>query len=86
MGPGDYRLMPWKNGLGTTTEIAIHPAEADLAGQPFDWRVSMADVTTDGEFSRFPGYDRSILHGGRVRAWSWISMRRPRSGSPIAVP
>lgn len=61
LGPGDYRLMPWKNGLGITTEIAIHPADAGLAGQPFDWRVSMADVTADSEFSRFPGYDRSIL-------------------------
>jgi len=61
LGPGDYRLMPWKNGLGTTTEIAIHPPGAGLAGQPFDWRVSMAAVTADGEFSRFPGYERSIL-------------------------
>jgi len=61
LGPRDYRVMPWKNGLGTTTEIAIHPPSSDLAGKPFDWRVSMADVTQDGDFSSFPGYDRSIL-------------------------
>ena len=61
LGPGDYRLMPWKNGRGVTTEIAIHPPSADLAGKPFDWRVSMADVKQDGDFSSFPGYDRSIL-------------------------
>lgn len=61
LGPGDYRLMPWKNGLGTTTEIAIHPPSADVSGKPFDWRVSLADVTQDGDFSSFPGYDRSIL-------------------------
>ena len=61
LGPGDYRTMPWKNGLGTTTEIAIHPPSADLAGKPFDWRVSMAEVKQDGDFSSFPGYDRSIL-------------------------
>ena len=61
LGLGDYRVMPWKNGLGTTTEIAIHPPSADLAGTPFDWRVSMAEVKEDGDFSSFPGYDRSIL-------------------------
>ncbi len=61
LGPGDYRVMPWKNGLGTTTEIAIHPPSADITGKPFEWRVSMADVKQDGDFSSFPGYDRSIL-------------------------
>lgn len=61
LGPDDYKAMPWKNGLGTTTEIAIHPPGAGLTGAPFDWRVSLAEVGTDGDFSRFPGYDRSIL-------------------------
>lgn len=61
LGPADYRSMPWKNGRGVTTELAIHPAEAGLNGAPFDWRMSMADVTEDGEFSRFPGYDRSLV-------------------------
>lgn len=61
LGPDDYKVMPWKNGLGTTTEIAIHPPGAGLAAAPFDWRVSLADVGADGDFSRFPGYDRSIL-------------------------
>ena len=59
LSPGDYKVMPWKNGKGSTTEIAIHPAGADLKG--FQWRVSLADVTEDGDFSSFPGYDRSIL-------------------------
>lgn len=59
--PADYRRMPWKNGRGTTTEIAVFPADAGLNGKPFDWRVSMADVETDGEFSAFPGCDRTIL-------------------------
>jgi len=61
LGPDDYKVMPWKNGLGTTTEIAIHPPGVELAAAPFDWRVSLADVGMDGDFSRFPGYDRSIL-------------------------
>ncbi len=61
LGPADYKLMPWKNGRGATTEMAIHPAEADVSARPFDWRVSMADVVEDGDFSPFPGYDRSLV-------------------------
>ncbi|MGB9428402.1 MAG: HutD family protein [Gammaproteobacteria bacterium] len=57
----DYRRMRWKNGLGLTTEIAASPADAGLNGKPFDWRVSLAGVDTDCEFSSFPGYDRTIL-------------------------
>jgi environmental stress-induced protein Ves len=59
LGPTDYKLMPWKNGRGATTELAIHPGHADLTA--FDWRVSMADVVEDGDFSPFPGYDRSLV-------------------------
>jgi environmental stress-induced protein Ves len=50
--------MPWRNGLGTTVELA----KDDLAdGDGFAWRLSMADVTSDGEFSNFSGYDRCLL-------------------------
>lgn len=58
-----YRRMPWKNGGGETTEIAVFPQDADLA--TFGWRVSMATVGSDGPFSVFPGIDRtlSILQG-----------------------
>jgi len=57
----DYRIMPWKNGGGTTTEVFAFPENAGLAGRPFDWRVSIADVAGDGPFSPFPGYDRHIM-------------------------
>jgi environmental stress-induced protein Ves len=59
----DYRVMPWKNGGGTTTEIAVSPDGAGL--DDFDWRVSMARIEQDGPFSSFPGIDRtlSILEG-----------------------
>lgn len=50
--------MPWKNGKGTTTEIAVHPPGAGLA--TFDWRVSMATVASDGPFSLFPDVDRTL--------------------------
>lgn len=52
-----YREMPWKNGRGTTTEIARRPAGEG----PFDWRVSSARVEAAGPFSPFPGIDRVIV-------------------------
>lgn len=55
----DYRKMPWKNGAGFTTEIAISPAGSAL--DDFDWRVSMARVEEDGAFSLFPEIDRTLL-------------------------
>ncbi len=53
----DYQRMPWKNGGGTTTEIwkAMSPASEML------WRLSIADVASDGPFSEFPGIDRWIM-------------------------
>lgn len=59
LNPADYRSMPWKNGGGRTTEIAVHPPTAAL--EEFLWRVSIADVASDGPFSRFPGVDRTIV-------------------------
>lgn len=53
----DYRVMAWKNGGGTTTEIHVsRPGTGN-----FDWRVSIATVNADGPFSIFPGYDRHIM-------------------------
>ncbi len=60
LGPADYRVMPWKDGGGSTTELVIHPPGATLAGG-FLWRVSMADVPGSGPFSAFPGVDRSLM-------------------------
>lgn len=58
---------PWKNGGGVTREIAAFPSQA--GGQDFDWRVSVADITANGPFSRFDGIDRQIvlLSGAGVR-------------------
>jgi uncharacterized protein len=55
----DFQSMPWKNGGGTTTQIAVHPAHASTDN--FAWRVSMATVNTDGNFSRFPETERSLV-------------------------
>jgi environmental stress-induced protein Ves len=52
--------MPWKNGGGTTTELSIEPVGASLESG-FFWRLSMAEVGVSGPFSRFEGYDRTLL-------------------------
>jgi len=56
----DYRRMRWKNGGGTTTELAVHPEAGGDAGGAFDWRISIADIEIDGAFSTFVGCDRHI--------------------------
>ena len=62
----DHRVMPWKNGGGSTTEIAVFPIDSGL--DAFDWRVSMATVAADGPFSTFPNIDRtlSVLSGDGI--------------------
>lgn len=52
------RPAPWKNGGGSTTEIAVSPPGAGL--DEFDWRISLATIAQSGPFSCFPGIDRSL--------------------------
>ena len=49
---------PWKNGGGSTTEIAIAPLGASL--DTFDWRISLATICASGPFSVYPGVDRTL--------------------------
>jgi environmental stress-induced protein Ves len=49
--------MPWRNGRGFTLEIAREPA----TGEDFAWRLSLADIDRDGDFSAYPGYRRAIV-------------------------
>jgi uncharacterized protein len=59
--PTDYRIMPWKNGGGSTTEVAVFPENSTVSGSSFAWRVSIAEVSASGPFSRFAGYERHIM-------------------------
>jgi environmental stress-induced protein Ves len=63
----DRVAAPWRNGGGVTREVIARPVGADLA--TFDWRVSIADVASDGPFSAFPGIDRlmAVLSGSGIR-------------------
>jgi environmental stress-induced protein Ves len=55
----DYVARPWKNGGGTTRDIAVSPSGASL--DTFDWRLSLAQVDRDGPFSRFDNVDRTLV-------------------------
>ena len=55
---GDARRMPWKNGGGETIEILRWPKGASI--DTFIWRISLATVATSGDFSPFPGIDRTL--------------------------
>ena len=54
----DYRRVRWKNDGGWTTEIAREPADS---ADDFRWRVSIADIESDGPFSTFPGVARELM-------------------------
>jgi uncharacterized protein len=54
----DCPATPWKNGMGRTRELAVHPIGAGM--DDFIWRVSVAEVDSAAPFSAFPGIDRYI--------------------------
>src|SRR5438445_12789240 len=57
--------VPWKNGGGITHEMIRVPA----TGDPFLWRVSIAQIDASGPFSSFTGYSRKmvLLRGAGLR-------------------
>ena len=59
----DAAPSPWKNGGGITRELVAWPKAADWL-----WRMSVADVTQSGPFSRFDGIERwfAVLEGDGV--------------------
>jgi uncharacterized protein len=55
----DRTIERWLNGGGTATQVAIHPASAKPAD--FDWRISVASIEKDGDFSAYPGVQRHLM-------------------------
>jgi len=56
--PTQFKTIPWKNGKGVTTELAISP---NGTLDKFDWRLSIATVAEDGSFSNFNGLCRNLI-------------------------
>jgi environmental stress-induced protein Ves len=56
----DYEIQAWRNGRGSTREV--------LSFQSAQFRISLAELREDAEFSMFPGVDRSLFlwRGGPV--------------------
>ncbi len=83
-----YRAMPWKNGGGTTIEIARSPEGESL--DDFAWRISMARVASAGPFSTFAGVDRSLAVIDGAGIVLSIEGRGPtlldRRSAPLAFP
>lgn len=52
-----FKRTPWKNGGGVTHEALRVPS----SGDPFLWRVSVAQMDSSGPFSDFAGYDRNLV-------------------------
>jgi len=77
-----YRRMRWKNGAGWTSEIALENADDG----EFVWRISIADIDADSDFSIFPGIDRTLVvlsGGGMVLD---IAGRDPVELRPLETP
>ena len=64
---------PWKNGGGSTRELACWPLGAGM--DAFGWRVSVATIAAPGPFSAFAGVDRQIMllggDGVHLRGNGW---------------
>jgi len=58
ISPEKFKTVPWKNGLGETIEVAINEGGTI---EDFEWRLSMASVIEDGQFSNFNGYTRNLI-------------------------
>lgn len=80
---GSLTPTPWKNGGGVTRQIACDPPEGGLEG--FVWRISSAEVATDGPFSSFDGVDRRLylLDGAGLDLRFADGTRRLRRGQHI---
>jgi uncharacterized protein len=60
----DVAPVPWRNGGGVTRELAVSPGQGE-----WQWRMSVAEIESNGPFSRFDGTDRwfAVLEGAGVQ-------------------
>lgn len=80
----DRVASPWANGGGITYQVLASPEGAGL--DDFDWRISFADVASEGPFSPFPGVDRVLVltHGEGMTLVIDDQPREVRPFEPIA--
>jgi uncharacterized protein len=75
----ELETVPWKNSGGITREIA-----ALRSGDKIVWRLSMADVASDGPFSSFAGLTRilTVIEGNGIRLISADKTIQATYGTP----
>ena len=76
----DFVTTPWKNGGGITHEIARDGAD------PWLWRISLAEVASDGPFSRFEGMARilTVIEGAGLDLATSGGVLQARARKPLA--
>ncbi len=74
LDPASYRSTPWKNGRGTTVDIAY-------SGE--SWRFGRTPIVEPGPFSDYTGYDRvqTLVAGAAALCWR-RRVGRSTSASP----
>lgn len=79
--PAEFATSAWKNGGGITHEIA-----RDRAAGDWRWRLSVAEVASDGPFSSFAGYDRilTVIDGAGLDLHAANSILAARPLQPVA--
>ncbi|MEZ5732971.1 MAG: HutD family protein [Paracoccaceae bacterium] len=77
----DFLRQPWKNGGGVTHEITKAEADGRLL-----WRLSMAEVDTDGPFSAFTGLSRilTVIEGDGIDLHGPETVLAARHLGPVA--
>jgi len=76
---------PWKNGLGLTRQLAIHPHGA--TADSFEWRISIAQLDQSADFSPYPGFERclAVLDGEMILQRDSLAPLTLTSDSPPVI-
>lgn len=79
--PEEFTTTPWKNGGGVTHEVL-----RDEGADPWRWRISIAEVSTDGPFSTFEGLSRilTVIEGAGLELHTPQGIRAARPFQPLA--
>ncbi|WP_171176683.1 HutD family protein [Ruegeria sp. HKCCD8929] len=79
--PSDFTTTRWKNGGGITHEIARADCDGFLL-----WRLSLAEVSSDGPFSTFKGLARilTVVEGPGMNLHGPDAIRHARPDAPLA--
>lgn len=80
--------VPWRNGGGVTREVAADRPAGTAGTAEFTWRVSVAEVDSDGPFSAYPGYHRvlTVVTGDGMELTVDGTPHEVRPREPFAFP